>query len=86
MNRTLTADSIWRNSSKYSIRFDALHPGSFFRIEQERSRGMYKSNDARIYVKAKDGFYAEDAATGQGCCLMPNDMTMPVVRVQGKRS
>lgn len=82
MNKSTVADAIYRNSSKYSLRFDALHPGSMFRIDQERSRGMYKSDDARIYVKSREGFFAEEVGTGQGCCLMPNDMVMPVIRVQ----
>lgn len=80
MSKTLTADAIYRNSSKYSLRFDALHPGSLFRIDQERSRGMYKSDDVRIYVKSREGFFAEEVTTGAGCCLMPNDMVMPVIR------
>lgn len=84
MNKSTVADAIYRNSSKYSLRFDALHPGSMFRIDQERSRGMYKSDDARIYVKSREGFFAEEVSTGVGCCLMPNDMVMPVIR-QTKR-
>lgn len=82
MTNTRIADGIYRNSSKYSLRFDALHPGSMFRIEQERSRGMYKSDDARIYIKDREGFFAEEVGTGIGCCLMPNDMVMPVVLVR----
>ncbi|QHJ81604.1 MAG: hypothetical protein [Bacteriophage sp.] len=84
MSNTITADAIYRNSSKYSLRFDALHPGSMFRIDQERSRGMYKSDDARIYVKDREGFFAEEVGTGKGCCLMPNDMVMPVILVKRK--
>lgn len=79
------ADLIVRPSSKYAIRFDALHPGSLFRIERERSRGMYKSDDFRVYRKARDGFYAEEEATGRGCCLMPQDLVMPVVIVSKNR-
>ncbi len=78
------ADMIVRPSSKYAIRFDALHPGSLFQIERERSRGLYKSADKRIYRKARNGFYAEEEMTGAGCCLMPQDLVMPVVIV-GKR-
>lgn len=85
MNKSIVADGLYRNSSRYSLRFDALHPNSLFRIEQERSRGQYKSNDSRIYRKAADGFYAEEVGTGKGCCLMPNDMVMPVVLEKGKR-
>lgn len=80
-----TADIVVRPSSKYAIRFDALHPGSLFQIVHERSRGMYKSNDFRVYRKARDGFYAEEASTGNGCCLMPQDMVMPVVAVTTRR-
>ena len=79
------ADKIVRPSSKYAIRFDALHPGSLFRIERERSRGMYKSDDFRVYRKARDGFYAEEESTGRGCCLMPQDLVMPVVIVSQNR-
>lgn len=86
MTNVRTASAIYRDSSKYALRFDAVHPGSHFRIVQERSRGMFKETDSRIYVKARDGFYAEEAATGTGCVLMPNDMVMPVVLLKGKRS
>lgn len=72
--------TVFRDSSKYPIRFDVLHPGSLFRIEQERSRGLWKATDKRIYRKSRDGFYAEEEGTGIGCCLMPNDMVMPLVQ------
>lgn len=80
-----TADKIVRPSAKYAIRFDALHPGSLFRIEQERSRGMYKPNDFRVYRKSRNGFYAEEEGTGAACCLMPQDMVMPVIIVNAPR-
>lgn len=84
MSKNVTATKIYRDSSKYPLRFDALHPGSLFRIDQERSRGLYKSNDSRIYVRSRDGFFAEELATGAGCCLMPNDMVRPVVQVNAR--
>lgn len=84
MSKNVTASKIYRDSSKYPLRFDALHQGSLFRIDQERSRGMYKSNDSRIYMRARDGFYAVELATGAGCCLMPNDMVRPVVQVSNR--
>lgn len=84
MAKTINADRTYRNSAKYPIRFDALHPGSLFRIEQERSRGLFKSTDKRIYAKARDGFYAEEVSTGNGVCLMPGDIVMPVVLEKGR--
>lgn len=75
-------------TSKGPIRFDALRPGSFFRISSEYSRGIKHSNDSRMYQKAYDGFYsyvAGDKATG--VVLMPGDTVIAFkqVHVGGKR-
>lgn len=74
----------YRNSAKYPIRFDVLHPGSLFRIVREPSRGIYHSKDETVYKKARDGFYAENNETKAGCCLMPEDLVMPVVKAAGE--
>lgn len=60
-------------ASEAHIRFDALYPGSYFKIFAEPSRGMYSSKDERLYQKAFNGFYAEEVTSGQGVVLMPND-------------
>lgn len=74
--------TIYRNSAKYPIRFDALHPGSVFRIEREVSRGLPKTNDGRLYTKAKshEGFYSTELGSNAPCILMPHDLVMPVVK------
>lgn len=66
-------------TSKGPIRFDALRPGSFFRISSEYSRGIKHSTDQRIYQKAYDGFYST-LATDQnlGVVLMPGDTVIPL--------
>ena len=75
-----TATTTYRNSSKYPIRFDRLHPGSYFRIVGEPSRGQPRVRDGRIYRKDRDGFFAVNASNNEGCCLYPEDLVMPVVR------
>lgn len=80
MNKVFTAPNTYRNSSKFPISFERLHPGSPFRIWSEPERGIRKSHDQAIYVKGRDGFYAERLSDKAGCCLLPNDMVMPVVR------
>lgn len=77
---TLTATVTYRNSSAHPIRYDRLHPGSFFRIVAEPSRGMKRVRDGRIYQKSRNGFYSENAANKQGCILMGEDLVMPVVK------
>lgn len=76
----------YRNSAKYPIRFDALHPGSTFRIVRELSRGIYHSNDQRVYRKDRIGFFAENIETKAGCCLLPEDLVMPVIAEGRARS
>lgn len=68
------------NSAKYPIRFDRLHPGSFFTIVAEPSRGKHRVNDDRIYRKARshEGFYATLEVTGEPAILYPEDMVQPV--------
>lgn len=78
--KVFTAPNVYRESSKFPIRFDRLHPGSPFQIKSEPERGIRHSRDKAIYVKARDGFYAERMGDKAGCCLLPNDMVMPVVR------
>lgn len=74
--------TIYRNSAKYPIRFDALHPGSTFRIVREVSRGLPPANDGRLYVRAKshEGFYSTELGSNTPCILMPHDLVMPVVK------
>lgn len=86
MSKVLTAQRTYRNSSTFPIRFDRLHPGSPFRIVAEPERGIRRSNDQAIYVKARDGFYAERLNDKRGCCLLPNDMVMPVVQERTKKA
>lgn len=71
---------MYRNSSKYPIRFDRLNPGSYFKIDSERSRGMYKSTDDRLYQKSRDQFNAVRVSDQASIVLMPEDMVMPMVR------
>lgn len=69
------------NSARFPIRFDRLHPGSLFTIHAEPSRGIRKSNDQRVYRKAKDheGFYATvEGNPDVPACLMPFDLVQPV--------
>lgn len=74
------ATSTYRNSSKYPIRFDRLHPGSYFRIVGEPSRNLPRVRDGRIYRKDREGFFAVNVSNNEGCCLYPEDLVMPVVR------
>ena len=61
-------------TSKGPIRFDALRPGSFFRISSEYSRGIKHSDDQRMYRKAFDGFYSYLATDKNvGVVLFPGD-------------
>jgi hypothetical protein len=68
----------YQPTAKRPLRFENLHPGSYFRIVAEPSRGIRKSNDMRIYRKAVNGFYAEHPVTKAGCILMPQDQVMPM--------
>ena len=77
---TLTANATFRNSSAHPIRFDRLHPNSFFKIIAEPSRGLRRVHDARIYRKDRDGFFSVNVANNQGCVLHPEDLVMPLVR------
>lgn len=73
-------------TSRGPIRFDALHPGSFFRISSEYSRGIKHSNDNRMYRKAHDGFYSYLATDRTvGVVLMPGD-TVIAFKQQNVRS
>lgn len=86
MNKNNKSAVTYRNSAKYGIRFDALHPGSTFRIVREPSRGLYNVQDKNVYRKDRNGFFAENVDTGAGCCLMPEDLVMPVVKEQPARN
>lgn len=69
-------------TSKGPIRFDALFPGSFFRISSEYSRGIKHSTDNRLYRKAFDGFYAYLATDkNHGVVLMPGDTVIAFKQV-----
>lgn len=71
------------HSAKYPIRFDALHPGSLFKITAEPSRNIRVSRDERVYRKARDheGFYATvEGMSSVAACLMPYDMVQPLRR------
>lgn len=77
---TLTATVSFRNSSSHPIRYDRLHPGSFFRIVAEPSRGLRRVRDGNIYQKNRNGFFSEKVGSKTGCVLMPEDLVMPVVK------
>lgn len=70
----------FRNSSSHPIRYDRLHPGSFFRIVAEPSRNIRRSRDNRVYRKARNGFYSEEVQKKTGAVLYPEDLVMPLVR------
>lgn len=79
-NIVLLPNIAYRPSASRAIRFDALHPGSTFRIEAEPSRGIKKVRDGRVYRKDRNGFFSVDTITGAGVVLMPHDLVMPVVK------
>lgn len=71
----------YRNSSKYPIQFEKLHPGSLFRIFSEPDRGIRKSTDTKVYRRAAEheGFFAYvEGDKTQGVVLMPFDLVQPV--------
>lgn len=74
-----TASTSFRNSSKHPIRYDRLHPGSYFRIVAEPERGIYKSRDMSIYKKSKIGFYSESIHNQQAAILYPQALVQPLV-------
>jgi hypothetical protein len=76
----ITANVTFRNSSSHPIRYDRLHPGSYFRIVAEPSRDMRRVRDGSVYQKSRDGFYSENVSNRKGCILMPEDIVMPVVK------
>lgn len=67
-----------QNPKQRPLRFENLHPGSYFRIVAEPSRDIRRSNDMRVYRKAQDGFYSEHPVTKAGCILHPQDLVMPM--------
>jgi hypothetical protein len=75
-----TASVTFRNSSSHPIRYDRLHPGSYFRIVGEPSRNLKRVRDARIYQKDRNGFFAENISNRNGCVLFPEDLVMPVIK------
>lgn len=77
---TITATTTFRNSSSHPIRYDRLHPGSYFRIVAEPSRGLHRVRDGRVYQKDRNGFFSENVSNRTGCILMPEDIVMPVVK------
>lgn len=79
-NVVLLPNIAYRPSAHRAIRFDALHPGSTFRIEAEPSRGIKKVRDGRVYRKDRNGFFSVDVITGAGVVLMPHDLVLPVVK------
>ena len=68
-------------NSKFPIRFERLHPGSYFQIVAEPSRGIRKSKDARVYWKSTGGFFAVHPVTGVGVVLMPKDLVQPMKKI-----
>lgn len=66
------------------IRYDKLHPGSYFRIVAEPSRKIKHSTDQRIYRKSLTGFFSVVAGTEQGAVLMPGDLVDPGKLVRTK--
>lgn len=79
-NNTANVVQLFRNSSKYPIRFDRLHAGSYFKIVDERSRGIRLPVDDRMYKKAEEheGFYATRVSDQAAVVLMPEDMVQPM--------
>jgi hypothetical protein len=76
----ITSTVTFRNSSSHPIRFDRLHPGSYFRIVAEPSRNMKRVRDARIYQKDRNGFFSENISNRAGCVLHPEDLVMPIIK------
>lgn len=69
----------FRNSSAHPIRFDRLHPGSFFHIVAEPSRNIRRSRDQRVYRKSRNGFFSVEIEKKTGLVLYPEDLVMPLV-------
>lgn len=71
-------------STNGPIRFENLHPGSFFSIFAEPSRRIRRSDDSRVYRRARDheGFYATAVGTGTAAILMPQDLVRPMKKVK----
>lgn len=82
---TINANVQYANAANAPLRFADIFPGSVFRITAEPSRGLTRVRDGRLYRKARDGFYAENISSKEGCVLMPEDLCMPVRRVKQGR-
>lgn len=74
----------FEHSTNGPIRFENLHPGSFFTIFAEPSRRIRRSDDRRIYRRARDheGFYSIAVVTGEAAVLMPQDLVRPMKKVK----
>lgn len=79
-NTAPTNTDTFVHSTKGPIRFENLHPGSFFEIFAEPSRQIRRSNDKRVYRRARDheGFYSVNIATKEAVILMPQDLVRPL--------
>lgn len=74
----------FQHSTRGPIRFENLHPGSYFEIFAEPSRNIRRSNDKRVYrlARSHEGFYATCVATGAAAILMPQDLVRPMKKVK----
>lgn len=70
-------------TTKGSIPFEALFPGSLFRIHAEVSRGLNYSRDNTIWRKAlsHEGFYAYDSANPSRCIVLYPEDRVVALRV-----
>ena len=82
---TINSTVQYANAANAPMPFADIFPGSVFRIVGEPSRGLHRVRDGRLYRKARDGFYAENISSKEGCVLMPEDLCMPVRRVKQAR-
>ena len=67
----------------FPIRFERLFPNTKFRIAAEPSRGIRRSSDTSVYLKAKEheGFYATSVDNpDKAIVLMPEDLVYPLAK------
>ena len=67
----------------FPIRFGRLFPNTKFRIAAEPSRGIRRSYDTSVYLKAKEheGFYATSVDNpDKAIVLMPEDLVYPLAK------
>ena len=82
----MTKNTYNKNSKKKSdrpIRLWKLEPGSTCTIFAEPSRGIRRSYDTSVYLKAKEheGFYATSVDNpDKAIVLMPEDLVYPLAK------